>query len=137
MSVNPVITLTAHAFGEARHSGCMAPPEAEREWNPDKARRERVPGRRDLLTKARREELSCELIALETGEYISDDALEELRRFKRDNDVVLFVSDDLDDDTREVVEQSFRYLGRRLEDAAADDVQAVQVPAREVQGPDV
>lgn len=115
----------------------MAPPDAERDWHPEKARRERVPGRRDVLTKADRGELSCELIALETGEYISDEALEELRRFKRDRDVVLFVSDDLDDETKEVVEQSFRYLRGRLEDAPEAGVEAGLVPTGDVQGPDI
>lgn len=115
----------------------MAQSQNDRDWTEVNAERERVPSRFDLVTKQRREEVPDEFIALETGEYITDSALERLRRFKRTDDVVLFINDDLDDETMEVVEQAFRYLERRLEDVTETGVEAALVRAEDITGPEV
>lgn len=89
----------------------------DREWTERDAKRERVTRRTCVDCKTHREDLppNKSLRTIETGEVVCDDCLERLRRFKRDMDVDLRVDGELDENTREVVEQSFHYLSSRLD----------------------
>jgi len=91
--------------------------EPDREWTERDAQQERVNRRTCVDCKRNRQELppNQSLRTIETGEVVCDDCLKRIRRFKRDTDVDLRVNGELDEHTREVVRQSFRYLAARVD----------------------
>lgn len=106
----------------------------EREWTERDATRERVSRRTCVDCKRHRQNLppNISLYTIETGEVVCDDCLKRLRRFRRDVDVDLRVDGELDENTREVVRQCFRYLVSRMDgvrdvEVASEDGSAIEI----------